>query len=367
MHDPRIDKLAKVLVHYSLDLQPGERFALTGNTLAADLIEAVYREAALAGSLVYPDIILPGLEDLLMRHGNEAQLADVCPVQKLMADTFDASLYIGADDNTRSLAGVNPERISARRKAYAPLSRITFKRAAAGELKWCYTIYPTQAFAQEADMGLYDYADFVFGAGLLNEPDPVALWKAEGERQQRLIAWLAGHDQVVLKGDSIDLKLSIAGRSFVEASGKNNFPDGEIYVSPVEPSVEGWVRFSYPGIYAGQEVEDIELWFEEGRVVKESAAKGAALLTELLDTDEGSRILGELGFGTNYGIQRFTKNMLFDEKMGGTIHLAVGAGFPESGSKNESGLHWDMLCDMAEGKVTVDGELFYLNGRFAIE
>ena len=367
MLDPRIDKLAKVLVHHSLDLQPGERFALTSNTLASDLTLAVYREAVLAGALVFPDIILPGAEELLMRHGNEEQLADVCPVQKLMAETFDASLYIGADDNTRSLSGVAPERVSTRRKAYAPLSRITFRRAAAGELKWCYTVFPTQAFAQEADMGLLDYADFVFGAGLLDEDDPVALWRKEGARQRRLIAWLAGHEQVVLKGANIDLRLSIQERTFVEASGKENFPDGEIYVSPVETSAEGWVRFSYPGIYAGQEVEDIELWFKEGRVVKETAAKGGELLTTLLDTDEGSRTLGELGFGTNYGIQRFTKNMLFDEKIGGTIHLAIGAGFPECGGLNESGLHWDMLCDMADSEVTVDGEVFFKNGRFAIE
>jgi len=220
--------------------------------------------------------------------------------------------------------------------------------------------------AQEADMSLSEYQNFVYGADLLDLPDPAAAWKKEGERQRALIGWLAGKDKAILKGSNIDLELSILGRAFAEASGHENFPDGEIYTSPVEQSVNGWVRFAYPAIYGGQEVVDIELWFEEGKIVKEKAAKGQDLLTALLNTDDGSRYLGEWGIGTNYGIQRFTKNMLFDEKIGGTIHLAVGHGFPEAGSRNESSLHWDMLCDMAESEVTLDGELFYKNGQFAV-
>jgi aminopeptidase len=217
--------------------------------------------------------------------------------------------------------------------------------------------------AQEADMNLSDYQEFVYGAGLLNEPDPVALWRAEGERQMKLIRWLAGKNQVTLKGANIDLRLSIAGRAFKEADGKYNFPDGEIFTGPVEDSVNGWVRFRYPAIYNGQEVTDIELWFENGQVVKEQASKGQELLTSLLNTDPGARYLGEWGIGTNYGIQRFTKNMLFDEKIGGTIHFAVGASYPETGGQNESGLHWDMLCDMAASEIVVDGEVFYKDGK----
>jgi aminopeptidase len=215
-------------------------------------------------------------------------------------------------------------------------------------------------------MSLSDYEDFVFEAGLLHLDDPVAAWKEEAKRQQRLMDWLAGKEQVVLKGENIDMKMSINGRNFTGAAAKENFPDGEIFTSPVEDSVNGWVRFGYPAIYSGREVVDIELWFENGRVVKETARKGQEILTSLLNTDEGARVLGELGIGTNYGIQRFTKNMLFDEKIGGTVHLAVGSGFPECGSQNKSGLHWDMLCDMAQSEIMVDGELFYKDGKVVI-
>jgi aminopeptidase len=205
-------------------------------------------------------------------------------------------------------------------------------------------------------MSLSDYEDFVYGACLLGLPDPVAAWKEQGERQSKLVDWLAGKDQVVMKGSNIDIRLSIKERIFENCDGKFNFPDGEIFTGPVEQSVNGWVRFAYPGVYSGQ----------DGKVVKEKAAKGQGLLTALLNTDAGSRYLGEWGIGTNYGIQRFTKNMLFDEKLGGTIHFAVGRGIPQTGSQNKSAIHWDMLCDMAESEVTVDGELFYKDGQFAV-
>ncbi len=215
-------------------------------------------------------------------------------------------------------------------------------------------------------MSLADYQDFVYGAGMLDEDDPAEAWRQEGERQRKLVSWLAGRNHVVMKGANIDLRLSIAGRRFKESDGKHNFPSGEVFTGPVEDSAQGWVRFRYPAIHSGREVTDIELWFENGRVAQEKASKGQELLTSLLNSDAGARYLGEWGIGTNYRIQRFTKNMLFDEKIGGTIHLAVGAGYPETGSKNESAIHWDMLCDMADSEITVDGEVFYRNGRVVI-
>ncbi len=177
---------------------------------------------------------------------------------------------------------------------------------------------------------------------------------------------MKGKSSIVIRGKDVDLQLSIKDRSFLGAAGKENFPDGEIYTSPVEKSVNGWIRFAYPAIYDGREVSDIELWFEDGKVVREKAVKGEAFLTQILNTDPGARYLGELGIGTNYSIPRFTKNMLFDEKLGGTIHLAVGAGFPEVGGENESGVHWDMLCDMADSEMVIDGELYYKDGKFVI-
>ncbi|HEY5573796.1 MAG TPA: aminopeptidase [Anaerolineales bacterium] len=366
MPDPRITKLAKVLVHYSLELKPDQQVTLRTNPLAEELALEVYREAIQAGAHVFLQLGLPGAEEVFYKHASENQLDFVSPVRKLITETFDAYLAIGAEVNTRQLSGVDPKRMARVRKASAPLDKVFLERAARNELRWCYTEFPTHASAQEADMGLAEYRDFVFGAGMLDEPDPVAAWQKEGQRQKELIAWLKDRDKVIMKGPDVDLRLSIKGRTFKEADGKYNFPDGEIFTGPVEDSANGWIRFRYPAIYGGREVTDIELWFEDGKVVREKAGKGEELLTSLLDTDEGARYLGEWGIGTNYHIPRFTKNMLFDEKLGGTIHLAVGSSYPETGGQNHSGLHWDMLCDMQEAEIRVDGELFYKNGKTAI-
>jgi aminopeptidase len=215
-------------------------------------------------------------------------------------------------------------------------------------------------------MSLPDFTEFVYAACMLNDDDPGAAWQAEGERQRRLQTWLLGKDRVVLKGADVDLTMSIKGRRFKESDGKRNLPSGEIFTGPVEDSANGWIRFRYPAIYSGRVVEGIELWFENGKIVREAASKGQDLLTSFLNTDAGSRYLGELGIGTNYNIQRFTRNILFDEKIGGAIHLAAGAGYPETGSKNVSALHWDMICDMTDGEITIDGEVFFRNGKVTI-
>lgn len=363
MSDPRIEKLAKVLVHYSLELRPGQQVVLQTEPPAQELSLAFIEEATKAGAHILTFNSIPGAEEAFFKNASEAQLDFLMPVRKQIYETFDARLYIEALSNTRSLAGIDPARLARYRRAHAPLSKILTERFARGEFRWCLTVYPTDALAQEANMSLSDYREFVFGAGMLNEENPVACWKEEAERQKRLIEWLKGRKQAVLKGENIDLTLSLEGRTFISCAGTENFPDGEIFTSPVEDSANGWVRFKYPAIYYGQEVEDIELWLENGRIVKEKAGKNQALLTALLNTDSGSRYLGEWGIGTNYGITRFTKNMLFDEKIGGTIHLAAGMGMPEAGGKNESGLHWDMLCDMADSEIRVDGDLFYQDGK----
>lgn len=366
MSDPRVAKLAQVLVNYSVAVQAGQQVHLRTHPLAEALSLAVYTEAVRAGAHVFVETALPGAAPAFFAHASDAQVTFASPVRRLINETFDAVIIINAQHNTRELSQAAPARQALWRKAQAPLSKLFYDRAARNELRWVLTEFPTHASAQEAEMSLGEYEDFVYGAGLLDQPDPVALWRAEGERQRMLVAWLKGKDRVTLRGANIDLTLSIKDRVFLEADGKYNFPDGEIFTGPVEDSANGWVRFRYPAIYGGQEVTDIELWFENGRVVRERASKNQDLLTSMLNLDAGARYLGEWGIGTNYGIQRFTKNMLFDEKLGGTIHLAVGSSYPETGGKNDSGLHWDMLCDMAESEVTVDGEAFYRNGRFAV-
>ena len=363
MPDPRVTKLAKVLVHYSTEVQKGQQVIIRTSPIANELTLAVYEEVVKAGAHPFVTNDVPGTQETFYKFASEEQLDYVSPITKMIVETFDVYINLWADYNTRDLSGVDPSRMARSRKAQSANNQVFMKRSAEGTLKWTVTVFPNNAMAQEADMSLRNYENFVYGAGLLDDDDPVSLWRGEGLKQQKLIQWLKGRDKAVIKGSNVDITLSIKERAFIECSGKANFPDGEIFTGPVEDSVNGWIRFKYPAIFSGQEITDIELWFENGKVVKEKASKNQELLTSALNTDAGSRFLGEWGIGTNYGIQRFTKNMLFDEKIGGTIHFAVGAGYPESGSKNESGLHWDMLCDMSDAEINVDGDLFYKNGK----
>ena len=363
MPDPRVTKLAKVLINYSLDIKPGQTLRISASPLVSEMTLAAYEEATKAGAHILVEQPLEEAAELFYKFATDEQLDFVSPVRKLIVETFDADLRIDASSNRRMLSGVDPKRIARNAKARAWLSKTFIDRSARKELRWCLTVYPNNANAQDADMSMRDYTEFVFAAGMLNEENPIEYWKEEGQRQKKLVEWLKGRDRVVLKGSNIDMAFSIKERKFEPCDGKYNFPDGEIFTGPVEDSAEGWVRFRYPAIYMGQEITDIELWFENGKVVKEKASKNQELLTSTLNTDDGARFLGEWGIGTNYGITKFTKDMLFDEKIGGTIHFAVGAGYPETGSKNSSAIHWDMLCDMAESEVTVDNELFYKDGK----
>jgi aminopeptidase len=216
-------------------------------------------------------------------------------------------------------------------------------------------------------MSLRAYADFVYGAGLLSEPDPVAAWQKLKDRQDRLIEWLQGKSAIRITGPGTDLSLSVAGRTWVNDDGHFNFPGGEIFTGPVEDSVNGEIRFTYPGFYGGREVTGIKLVFRDGSVVDASAQTDQAFLDQMLDMDEGARRLGEFAFGTNPGIQQFTKNTLFDEKIGGTLHMALGRSYPETGGVNESALHWDIVFDLRQGgEVMVDGEQFSKDGVFQI-
>ncbi len=359
------DKWANVLVNYSLNLQPGQTLLIESTPLSRELCLSVYKEALKAGAHPYISIELPGMKEIFLKTATDTQLNFVSPVYRFLYENFDANVYINAPANTRSLSSIDPIRIQMANKAFADQAKsLLYNRVDNKQMKWCYTSFPTQALAQEADMGFEEYKKFVLESCRLNESDPAASWKNISRNREVLCEWLNGKSEVILRGPNIDLKMSIKDRKFINDDGKENFPGGEIYTSPVENSASGWIRLSYPSIYQNNEITDVELWFEKGKVVKEKASKGEKFLTEILDSDAGARILGELGIGTNYGIKRFTKHMLFDEKMGGTIHIALGQGFPEAGGTNVSAIHWDMLCDMSEGEILVDGVLFYKNGEF---
>jgi aminopeptidase len=366
--DPRVVRLAQVLVDYCVKVQPGERVTLTALTPAAPLAEAVYERVVERGGHPHLLLNLPGLAPYFLRHANDAQLAYVSPFTRLTYEEFECLIALGGKSNTRELSGVDPARQALQRQALAPLIQTYFGRAAAGTFKWTLTEFPTEAAAQDAEMSLRDYEDFVYGACHVDDPavDPVAYWQGVSAEQQRLADWMKPHDRVEVRGPNVDLTLSVKGRTFINADGLRNMPDGEIFTGPVEDSVNGWVRFTYPVVTAGREIEGIELKFEQGRVVQASAKKNEAFLLSALDSDAGARYVGEFAIGTNYGIKRFTKSILFDEKLGGSFHMALGAGYPDTGSQNHSGLHWDMICDMHAGEIRADGELFYQAGAFKV-
>jgi aminopeptidase len=367
MGDPRIDRWAQTLVDYSLEVRAGQTVAITGGVAASPLLRALYRTVLERGA--FPTLMptLPeSLADLLALGSNE-QLRYLSPVDRFAREEADAVVTVLAETNTRALAAVEPARQRAYQKGRSPLLEATMKRAAEGSLRWVLTMFPTDAYAMDADLATDAFAEFVLAACKLNEADPAAAWRTQSAEQRRLIAWLDGKREIRLRADGTDLRLSVEGRRWKNADGSRNMPDGEIFTGPVETSAEGTVRFSFPVVTQGREVHDIRLRFEAGRVVDASAARNEAFLLETLDTDEGARRLGEFAFGTNFAIQRFSKNILFDEKIGGTVHMAVGAGYPDTGSQNQSAVHWDMICDLRDGgEVDVDGQPFMRNGRFVV-
>lgn len=367
MTDPRMLKLADILVNYSIAVRPGDWVIVNGHVLALPLLTEVVRLVLEAGGNPTVTLSDDELDATLLRSASDEQLRWVSPLERMVAEQADAVIMLRAADNTRVLTGIDPARQRARQQARADLMRLAMRRSAEGKRRWVVTQYPCQAFAQEADMSLRDYESFVYAATFADQPDPVQCWRNMHTTQQRLVDWLVGKRRVEVRGPHVDLTLSIEGRTFVNSDGRRNMPSGEIFTGPVEDSVNGWVKFSYPAIRGGVEVEGVELELQDGKVVAARAAKNEAYLLSQLDSDPGARYLGEFAVGTNYGIQRFTKSILYDEKIGGTIHMALGAGYPETGSRNESSIHWDFICDMRhDSEILVDGELFYKDGQFQV-
>ncbi len=367
MADLRIEKLADLLVNYSVSVKPGDKVAIQGENLAEPLLKAIFVKVLQAGGHPYFQISPNGISELWYKYASNEQLRHIPPPGKLTNDTYDVVISIGGEENTKSLTNVDTAKIVTRQQARTELRKTFFQRAASGEVRWTLALYPTNAYAQDAEMSLTEYEDFVYAACLGDVNDPIGYWKRFSTRQQKIVDLLKGKSNIHVTAPETDLTLNVAGRIFINCDGHENMPDGEIFTGPVEDSINGHVYFSYPAIENGHEVSGIRLWFENGKVVKASAEKNEEFLLKTLDTDEGSRRVGEFAFGTNLGITRFTRQILFDEKIGGSFHMALGSGFPETGSKNVSAIHWDMICDMRQyGEVTVDGQLFYKNGKFVI-
>lgn len=367
MADLRIEKLADLLVNYSTGVRKGDRVVIQSSTVAEPLLKELYKRILQAGGHPFMMNSLPDIDEIYYKYASDEQIKYIHKPTELIYETYDVRISIIAESNTRALANVDPARTVMQQKAREGLMKTFLRRSAAGELRWVVAPYPTNALAQDADMGLLEYEDFVYQACLPDMNDPVGYWVNFSRRQKAVIDWLKGKKEIHVTGLETDLHLNVEGRIFENCDGRLNMPDGEIFTGPVEDSVEGHVYFSYPAIYNGREVDGVRLWFEHGKVVKATAEKNEDFLNKTLNTDAGSRYVGEFAIGTNEGITRFTREILFDEKIGGSFHMALGAGYPETGSKNESAIHWDMICDLRKGgEIRVGGDLLYRNGKFVI-
>lgn len=378
---PVYDRLAEVLVVYSTRVKKGDLVLIGGDPVALPAIRAVYRRVLEAGGHPVWQPKSEELMDDLLECGAIEQIEYVSPLAVHAMEAADVSIDFWADLNTRSATRVAPERVAAKQRARRPVMQRGIERLAEGSMRWCGTQYPTLGSAQDAEMSLRQYERFVFEAGLLHLPDPVAAWKAVHERQERVREFLQTKTELRFCApaadghDGTDLRVNVepSKATWINCSGDSNFPDGEVFAGP--QGVEGHVNYTFPAVYNGREVEGVRLAFRDGRVVDASARKNEDFLMAMLDQDEGARRLGEIAIGTNYGITEFTRNTLFDEKIGGTFHAACGAGYPESGNSNESGLHWDMVCDLRPdeergvggGTIEADGAVFHRYGRFLID
>ena len=365
MSDPRVEKFGEVLARYCLALKKGQYVRLASTPEALELITEFYRQAVRAGANVETQIGLPGLAEIFYKEAKPDQLKWISPIARQRIRKIDATCHIAAPVNTRGLTGCDPKKMAITAKAGQPLNNLFMERSARGELNWVTTQWPTHSAAQDAEMSLAEYTEFVFEACHLNADDPIAAWKAISRSQQALTRRLNRAKEIRVVAADTDLTFSCAGRKWINCDGRLNFPDGEVFTGPVEKSVEGHVRFSFPAVRQGREVTDVFLEFSKGKVVRAEAAKGQDYLHAMIDMDPGASYLGEAAVGTNYNITQYTRNTLFDEKIGGTVHLALGASYPETGSANKSGLHWDMVCDLrTKGAIYADGALIQKNGRF---
>jgi aminopeptidase len=369
MRDPRVERLAELITGYSLGLGPGQVLRVNAKESGLPLAVALYRSALRRGAIPYLNVEPDGLDVILLTEGNDEQIAYISESDRLESEEVDAWATIWSSSNTRAMTRIDPERRRAYLAAHFRLVNRRWQRLSAGELAMCGTLFPTQAHAQDAEMSLAQYEDFVYGACHVNgDEDPIAHWEMVSAGLRARVRQLDGVRELRILGPDTDLRLVVEGRVWLPSEGRHNMPDGEVFTSPVETGTEGEIYFAFPSIFQGQEVENVRLRFEGGRVVHAEASSGEDYLRTLLETDEGARVLGEVAFGLNYGIDRFTRDILFDEKIGGTMHVALGGGFDEAGTQNTSDLHWDLICDLREeGEVYADGELVWRAGAFLTE
>lgn len=359
-----IEKYAHLLVNYCVSLQAGERLYIQSSTLAEPLVREVYRAALRAGGIPIVNLSFRDQGTIKMEESNEAQLQHVDPLYAAAMQEYEAFIYIRAPFYSQSPKRPDFEKQKMAAQALQPYRKAYSERTAKLEMKRNLCEYPTIAHAQNAGMTLEEYTDFIFNACYLYDDDPTEKWQEVSRFQQQIVELLNTKSNIRYKGEGIDISFRTTDRTWINSDGKTNMPSGEVYSAPVEDSVNGTIHFAYPSMYMGQEVEGITLWVKDGKVEKWEAKKGQALLDKIFAID-GARHFGEVAIGTNMRIQQPVKNILFDEKIGGTVHLAVGQAYLQCGGKNQSTIHWDMIADMKNGgEIFADEEKIYDSGQF---
>ncbi|MEL6637590.1 MAG: aminopeptidase [Bacteroidota bacterium] len=359
-------KYAKLLVNYCLEIQPGDRLYVRTTTLAEPLVKELFREVMIQGGHLEVSFDFREKNRLFYAHADERQLQYISPTYRRAMEEFEAYLFIRAPFNLFESNSNDPEKVKIRSAATAKLSETYFRRTATRELKRSLCQYPTDAAAQNAGMSLEQYEAFVYGACHLYADSPIDEWLAVRQSQQQIVDLLNSRDHIRYRGEGIDIEFSTAGRTWINSDGQTNMPSGEVYTSPVEESVNGVIHFSYPAVYMGHEVEGVTLWVKDGMVEKWEARRGQDFLDRIFQID-GARRFGEAAVGTNYNINRFTKNILFDEKIGGTVHMAIGQSYLQTGGKNKSSIHWDMIANMKNGgEIFANDEKIYESGKFLL-
>ena len=357
-------RYANLLLDYCLEIKKGQKLYIKSTTLAEPLIRELYRGGVERGAHVVVDMSFRGQNKIFLDNANDDQLAYVTPNHKEAMNNFDAYLYIKAPFNLREDQNIKGEQRKKRSEGLKEVSQAYFSRTASGDMVRSLCLYPTQASAQEAGMSLEEYSAFVYKACNLHLEDPKQAWLERRKNQQVIVDHLNTVDQVRYVGTGTDITFSTKGRVWINSDGRTNMPSGEVFTGPIEESVNGIVHFSYPSIFMGVEVQGITLEVKDGIVQKWSAEKGEEILNQVFEI-EGARMFGEVAIGTNYNIQIPTKNILFDEKIGGTIHMAVGQSYKQTGGKNNSSIHWDMIAEMKDGgQIYTDGKLIYESGKF---
>ncbi|MBR3605670.1 MAG: aminopeptidase [Candidatus Gastranaerophilales bacterium] len=368
MYNPLINKYADVLVNYSTRVSKGDLVIIYARGYKSQpLVKEIYKLCLQNGANPIVRTSMDELAETFIKYATDEQLEYIDEMSKIEVEKADVMIFIGAPNNIKNMANANSAKVAKRSKATLPILSKRLERSASGDMRWVIADYPTNALAQEANMSLEEYSEFLINSCYLDLDNPVQKWIEIDNEQKRLAEILNKTSKIRIVGDKTDITFSTAGRTWVPCSGNMNFPDGEIFTSPVEDSANGYIYFDFPQNYHGSTSKEVYIKFENGKAVEYHAEIGNEFLKSMLEMDEGSRFVGEVAIGTNDRIQDVTGNILFDEKIGGSIHIALGASYPEAGGKNQSGLHWDMIKNMKNGgQIYIDDKLIYENGKFII-